>query len=541
MISRRDLLRTTGGLAASLSLAPLLEAATLSWASLRQDSSGQRFAEGVVFHDRDGSGRRSAGDPPVAGVAVSNGLDVVLTDRQGRYRLPVTDDTILFVIKPSGWRVPVGPNQLPAFYYIHKPKGSPPTRYPGVSPTGELPPSVDFALQRQGEPDQFNIILFGDPQPRNQREVDFIANDVVAQVINDARRVDAKFGFSLGDEMFDVLSLFDSLNQVVAQVGIPWYNVVGNHDLNFDAPDDSLSTETFQRHFGPRYHAFNYGPVHFIVLDDVIWQGNAEPKYYGGLDARQLEFIRNDLKHVPKDRLVVLAMHIPLVNLQNREELYRLIEDRPNTFSFSAHTHLQQHHFIDASDGWRGKTPHHHLNHATVCGSWWRGAPDERGIPHATMSDGGPNGYSIVHFNRNQYKVTFRAASRPAEDQMRIWLPNQIRLGEPMPELIVNVYAGSTRSVTECRIDDGPWMAMTNFTGPDPYFAQLKALETGPTPPPGMRLPDPRSTNHMWKFTLPDRLAVGGHRLEVRTKDMFGQVATAQRIFQVSPPASPSA
>ena len=79
------------------------------------------------------------------GVRVSNGQEVVKTDANGQYSLAVSDDTILFVIKPHGFITPVDENRLPRFYYIHKPHGSPEgLKYAGVAPTGPLPESVDF-------------------------------------------------------------------------------------------------------------------------------------------------------------------------------------------------------------------------------------------------------------------------------------------------------------------------------------------------------------------------------------------------------------
>ena len=136
-------------------------------------------ATGVVFHDADGDRKRDPGEKPVPNVKVSNGEVIIKTDEEGRYSLPITDDTIIFVIKPSGWRTPLSKDNLPEFYYIHKPGGSPKTRYPGVAPTGPLPESVDFPLYPQEEPKEFKAVLFGDPQPRTQTEVDYIAHDVV--------------------------------------------------------------------------------------------------------------------------------------------------------------------------------------------------------------------------------------------------------------------------------------------------------------------------------------------------------------------------
>ena len=39
--------------------------------------------------------------------------------------------------------------------------------------------------------------------------------------------------------------------------------------MNYDVQADSLSDETFESYFGPASYSFNYGKVHFIVLDDI--------------------------------------------------------------------------------------------------------------------------------------------------------------------------------------------------------------------------------------------------------------------------------
>jgi N terminal of Calcineurin-like phosphoesterase len=100
---------------------------------------------GVVYENRSGGTRRAAGDPGIAGVLVSNGRDVVKTDAAGRYTLPIDEESIIFVIKPTGYAVPVDEQMLPRFYYIHQPAGSPQSlklRYRGIEPTGALPDSV---------------------------------------------------------------------------------------------------------------------------------------------------------------------------------------------------------------------------------------------------------------------------------------------------------------------------------------------------------------------------------------------------------------
>jgi 3',5'-cyclic AMP phosphodiesterase CpdA len=491
---------------------------------------------GVVFHDLNGNETRDAGEPALSGIRVSNGRDIVETDAEGRYALPVTYDTIVFVIKPRGWRTPLSRDMLPRFYYIHKPDGSPEVRFGGVAPTGALPESVDFPLYEQEEPDQFHALLFGDTQPRNLQEVDYIAHDVVEDLIG----TDASFGVTLGDIAFDDLSTFEPLNRAIALIGIPWYNVMGNHDINYDARIREFANETFERIYGPSYYSFDYGPVHFLVLDDIEWyidDGTGEGRYRGGFGEEQLEFIRNDLALIPEEQLVVLMMHIPLVDVADRRELYRLIEQRPFSMSISAHEHYHEHVWITREDGWEGPQPHHHVINVTVCGSWWSGFPDERGIPHATMSDGAPNGYSIISFDGHEYSLEYRAAGRSADYQMQIHAPEVVSQSElGSTNVYVNVFNGSDRSVVRMRVGEGEWRQMEQSVEADPQFVAVREAENAveDAPEAWRGLPEPHATRHLWKLTLPDGLEPGTHRIEVETTEMSGQTFADGRLIRVA-------
>ena len=83
------------------------------------------MATGVVYVDNNNDGKFDDSDAPFSGVRVSNGFDITTTDQQGRYSLPIADDTMLFAIKPSGFHFRRDEDNLPMFYYIHKPSGSP--------------------------------------------------------------------------------------------------------------------------------------------------------------------------------------------------------------------------------------------------------------------------------------------------------------------------------------------------------------------------------------------------------------------------------
>ncbi len=497
------------------------------------DDAPTETAKGKVFDDLNGNGLQDANEQGVAGVRISNGKEIVQTDSDGKYKIPVSNDSIIFIIKPRGFSLPLNAQNLPQFYYIHKPAGSPKSRFPGVAPTGPLPESIDFALLRSSEPEKFKAILFGDPQPRNIEEVEYIEHDVIEQIVA-SQAHDASFGVTLGDIVFDDLAMMEPLSNAIALIGIPWYNVIGNHDLNLDAASDQLSDETFERHYGPSYYSFDHGPAHFLVLDDVSFIANEDGgngKYVGGLGARQLEFIRRDLDLIPETQLVVLLMHIPLTDVGDRGELYRLIEKRPATVSVSAHTHYMEHRYIDSSDGWQGPEPHHHIVNVTVCGSWWSGQKDERGIPHATMSDGGPNGYSVMSFDGFRYSLDFYAANRPANKQMQIYAPERTTAGKTI-DLSVNVFAASELDTVEARIGDA-WVPLNQKTSFDPSFVDVKLRESKIEPKEFRELTRPHATPHFFTGKVSANVAKGSHLIRVRWTDASGKQRESQRMIRV--------
>jgi hypothetical protein len=425
-------------------------------------------------------------------------------------------------------------------------------KYAGVPPTGPLPSSIDFPLHRQKEGKRFRVICMGDTQTRDVDEVQYLAHDILEEL----QGTDAVFGITLGDNVFNDLAVFEPLVETMSGLGIPWRYVPGNHDHNHDAPTVEATDDSFERVFGPSHYSFNYGLVHFIVLNDIRHDAGKD-EYHGGLGERQLTFVKNDLAHVGHEQLVVLMMHIPIMELDETRALYALLKDFPHTFSLSAHTHTQRHVFIGKPDGWMQETPHHHLIHGTACGCWWGGNFDEVGIPMAQMSDGGPNNYSFITFDGSKYDVDFRVPRRSADYQMNIWLPERISAAETAKNsAIVNVFGGSDKSRVEMRIDNAKdWTTMSPFTGQDPFLvqaigrqeafvgkvAELKGVKEVDKPFARQvydefdmamrRLSGPADTDHLWKANLPPDLLPGSHTLTVRTTDMFGREYSAERIF----------
>ncbi|HOI49131.1 MAG TPA: metallophosphoesterase N-terminal domain-containing protein, partial [Prolixibacteraceae bacterium] len=232
-------------------------------------AGAQQSVTGYVFEDVNANGKRDRKEAGIAGVGVSNGREVVLTDPSGKYILPIGSDDIVFVVNPTGYQTPVSADRLSKFYYIHKPQGSPSLKFAGVPPTGNLPASVDFPLYRSKEGEDFEILLFGDPQAYNKNELRYFDQRIVSELAGNADRF--AFGISVGDLVGDNPDLFVPYVETIKKIGIPWYNVIGNHDLNHDAQTDQQADESYEQVFGPSTYSFNYGKAHFIIIKDILW------------------------------------------------------------------------------------------------------------------------------------------------------------------------------------------------------------------------------------------------------------------------------
>jgi C terminal of Calcineurin-like phosphoesterase/N terminal of Calcineurin-like phosphoesterase len=557
-ITRRDVLIGAAGGLALKALEPLRAEAQASPASQ---------VSGMVFEDRDSSGVASSANPGLAGVLVSNGRDIAVTDADGRYTLPLPDEATIFVIKPVGFMPPIEPmTNLPRFYRHHQPKGSPAElnlTFEGLAPTGPLPASADFPLRRQEEPKAFNVVMVTDPQPETDAEVDFVREDLIEALAG----ADARFGLTAGDIMFDDLSLYPRSNAIFGTIGLPWWNVGGNHDLNLEAPDRTYSRETYKRVFGPNYYAFFYAETLFLMLDDVDYLGpdptkpRGAGKYEGRLDERQLEFVRNVLGHTPDDRLIVVVLHIPLKtaigpeprqNLVNRQDLFDLFEGRRYTVSFAGHTHTTEHHYFDAADGWKGPEPHHHHVLTALSGSWWSGPFDHRGVASADSRDGTPNGFHILSVDGLTYTTRFVPAKEPNGRQMRLSIDSrfhgiskeaerdirQVRLlGSPVPRealsastLIANVFDGGDKTRVKMIIGDRAPIEMTRRAQPDPFVQEVFARNEA-TKKFWVKADD---SSHIWTARLPGVLGPGTYPVVVEAVGEYGQPLNGRIALEVT-------
>ncbi|WP_026956812.1 calcineurin-like phosphoesterase C-terminal domain-containing protein [Algoriphagus vanfongensis] len=495
---------------------------------------------GYVFEDLNKNGKRDSDEIGLVDIGVTNGVQVVLTDREGKYTLPASEDMIVSVIKPSGFSLSLNEKNQPEFYYIHKPNGSPETGEKGVAPTGDLPSAVNFPLYRTDESDSFSVLLFGDPQADDLTNAGYFEKAIVDELIGGNGAV---FGLSLGD--LGARDLYPVYISNTAKIGIPWYNLLGNHDMN-KGDRDELTDETYEASFGPASYSLNYGNAHFIILDDVVTPDPyGRSSYVGGFREDILAFVENDLKYVPKDKLVVLAFHIPIYEFEvgpdqfregDREKLFALLEGYHYTLSLSGHTHSENHHFFTPEEGWPNEGFHHHYNPGATSGSIYVGPKDSYGTPSSIMRDGTPKGYAFLTIKGNQYSYEY-VPSGDNDWKMSVHIPKIVpQVKKYRGEISVNFFQGSPRDILEFRIDGGEWQLLEFKPDYDKFLLDLHyEWDHADTLPWGIRPSTPLISSHIWSTRMPSDLPLGMHELEIRATDWLGRNYSTRKTFEVVP------
>lgn len=505
----------------------------------------QEKVSGFVYEDSNKNGKKENKEQGISGVSVSNGIQVVQTDENGKYELPLSDDNQIFVIKPAGYALSLNEFNLPEYYVTYKPKGSPDSdfEYKAVKPTGKLSKSVDFGLTVQNESKDFSAFIFGDPQPYSLEELEYFRKAIVTEAANNQNG--ELFGISLGDLVGDNLSHHRPYKEVMKAMNLPWYNVIGNHDMNYEAREDLYSDETFELNFGPANYAFNYGETHFLVLDDILYPDPRDGMgYWGGFRPDQIEFVKNNLKFVDKNKLIVVAFHIPLFvgdeehfEPESRQQLFDLLKDYPNVLLLSAHMHMQSNQFYTEKHGWNGIKPLHEYNVGTTSGDWYSGEFNEKGVPVSTMRDGTPVGYAYLKIKGNQYELDYKVAGKPSDYKMEIYAPKVIAdKGWNTALVFANVFMGTENDKVEIRVDKGEWKPMNKVEAEDPsFYAAVQKWDLSETLLKGRRPSNPVESSHIWSARIPNDLGTGNHTIEINVTDMFGRKFTQTKSYKIEP------
>ena len=471
----------------------------------------------------------------VPGVLVSDGRTLVRTDTQGYYVLPYTDAAVVSIIKPAGWEAATRHDGLPDTWR-HRDD-------PRALDSYDLPPAPrpaqcrGFALRNQVDaPATLTSLLFADSQTADLTEVGYYARDIIEPLIG---KHSAHLGLTLGDITNDDMALYPALTAQTTRLGVPWLHIPGNHDMDMDAASDADALTSFQRALGPDTFAWEEPQAVFIGLDDIIAQPGQRPAYIGGLRDEQFAWLEQYLATLDDQRLVIIGMHMPLFDANfraaDRQKLFGLLARFPKRLVLSGHTHTQEHRYWGDAEGWHGEGRLHEYNVGAACGAFWSGVLDKDRIPAATMADGTPNGYGLLHVDgQGSYQLEYRAARAPADAQMHLHAPKVLRQGAyPAWGLYANVWMGDADTKVEFRVDGGDWQAMKRVTAPDPALLLENVADDLAE---GLRSydrsPEAKPSPHLWRGALPTQLPVGEHQVEVRATLPAGEyrASTSYRL-----------
>jgi outer membrane protein assembly factor BamB len=235
---------------------------------MAQDFSGK------VFIDKNGNDACDAGEAGLAGVRVSNGLQVAVTDAAGKFSLPANKKTkFVFITTPAGYR-------FAKSFYLK---------------TDSSRTAYDFALMpvKQSKQSLAKFVRLTDTET-------WLYNNWVTEAKEYAKNENADFIVHTGDICYEEGLKFHAKQVNTATMGLPVYYCIGNHDLVKGPYGEAL----YESLFGPVFYSFEAGPAHFIVTP--MWYGDYTPSYT--VDD-VLQWIKNDLAHTDPAKPVVIFNH----------------------------------------------------------------------------------------------------------------------------------------------------------------------------------------------------------------------------------------
>ena len=348
---------------------------------------------------------------PLEGVVVSDGYSVVASDKKGVYQI-VRDPSAkhVFISVPSGYEIPAQAN-FGSYQGAYQAANS-------VTGSSSKPYRADFTLTKLTQSDKrFLLFGLGDPQPDNSDHIQRFRTEAVP----DVKKISAKYSIpQVGIALGDILGkgdaqTFTSMKRAFGETGVPFFTTIGNHDKS----SVDYTGDTYRDVLGPRWYSFNRGDVHIVSMDNVLYEG--KKKYKGGITDRQLEWLRQDLSHVDKDKLVIFCAHIPFrggtsvtdESHENYDGVLDLLSGFSEAHIMIGHTHYHQKYIHKRN----GKTILEHV-HGAACGAWWTAN---------ICADGTPNGYSVYEISgntiANQY---YKSTNKEADYQIRAYSATQV-------------------------------------------------------------------------------------------------------------------
>ena len=355
---------------------------------------------------------------PIPGAVVSDGRQCVATSEDGTYAMKsdLNETRFIFISLQSD--------------YVAETFRSVPKTFRKVR-RHEKAVKADFVLSlRKEKLDEYTMVMIGDPQMRglghdNSGER---FRDVVLPDIENLKGDDGNFfAINLGDIVYNYMSGYDDWVDICSRSSFPMFNVIGNHDCDQNnLYDIRLGTGFYENFVCPAYYSFDMGDVHYVVLNTImndlmLFNGRG---YWYGVDEKQLEWLKNDLKFVPKDKTLVVCSHSPLFindnksekSCRNINELKSVLAQFTKVYAWAGHTHQN----YGCNYVWeQGVIPSVQV---ARCNGALRTNREIAG-------DGTPNGYMVVNVKGGNMQWYYKSIGYERDYQMKVYSPTRTQDG----------------------------------------------------------------------------------------------------------------
>lgn len=453
------------------------------------------IVKGQVFYDVNKNGIHDTKEKGLKNILISNGKDIVKTDKNGFYSITANIGESIFPILPSEYTWSKSKSKVINANYLYLD----PNQAVVKDTISWHVPAFKSEISKS-----FSVGAIGDIQVDNAEELNYAAKSIFSELHN---RDDIRFNLMLGDLVNDKPELLPMMHDMMDGLPSSSWTLVGNHDRNVDNP--LFMNDAFNRINGSDNYAFNYGKIHFIVLNNIF--PTDKKSYEGRLTDKQLQFLKNDLSYVSKEKTIVISQHIPMVATKNKAEILDLLKDYANVLILSGHTHTVNRYFFNHPNI-------QELGVGASCGNWWRGEKNTEGIPSALMQCGAPRGYFVIDFNDDKYNFRFKGIGLDDSKQMALTTDSN--------RIIVNVFGGGDSTNVAIKIDNGDWMKMTHKREIDPTVLNIVDLNHSKVYPTKGNTVNPlrkRFSSHIWEVANPKTSSFPKKsEILVKAQDRFG-------------------
>lgn len=392
----------------------------------------------------------SDGKTPVIGAVVSDGYTTTTTDKDGIYQLKANLDSasFVFVSVPAEYEIPLDAKGIPQMY----------KKVTALKFGEKKIVQRNFSLVKTSKKSSFTLVALADVQIANANDLKLLEVEtpkIKAYIESLGQPI---YGISLGDLVWDNMPFFGHYRNEISKLGIPVFQVIGNHDHDKSVVNDDLNSALqYEKFFGPTYYSYNIGDCHFVVLDDVFYEGEQmvenklEKKYSGKITESQLNWLKQDLSHVGKDKLIILGTHIPTkrrvsnTQVSNNVDLYKLLEGYKVRI-LSGHSHYNYTTTISANI--------EENTHGAVMGEFWTGD---------FCNDGSPKGFSVYQINGTEINNWYyKGTDHDKSYQMRVYAPGNAITSIYSKDVLINIFTWHTNWTVKVTEDNKPPVEVTS-------------------------------------------------------------------------------